>query len=85
MSLIINDNILYYKCQEKTGELMLKIKDICVGDLIHVPLNGNHILIMHKDDERQELGCRLAKCDITIDIDYETAIEMIEHGKWRKV
>jgi hypothetical protein len=64
---------------------MLRIKDISVGDLIHVPLNGNHILIMHKDDERQELGCRLAKCDITIDIDYKTANEMIQHGKWVKV
>ena len=64
---------------------MLKLEDICVGDLIHVSINGNHILIMHKDDERQQLGCRLAKCDITIDIDYETASEMIEHGKWVKV
>ena len=64
---------------------MLRIKDICVGDLIHVVLNGNHILIMHKNDEKEQLGCRLAKCDTTIDIDYETAIEMIEHGKWVKV
>ena len=64
---------------------MLRLEDICVVDLIHVSINGNHILIMHKDDERQQLGCRLAKCDITIDIDYETASEMIEHGKWVKV
>ena len=64
---------------------MLRLEDICVGDLIHVVLNGNHILIMHKNDEKEQLGCRLAKCDITIDIDYETAIEMIQHGKWVKV
>ena len=64
---------------------MLRLEDICVGDLIHVAINGNHILIMHKDDERQQLGCRLAKCDTTIDIDYDTAIEMIQHGKWVKV
>ena len=64
---------------------MLRIKDICVGDLIHVVLNGNHILIMHKDDEKEHLGCRLVKSDETIDIDYETVMEMIEHSKWEKV
>ena len=64
---------------------MLRIKDIFVGDLIHVVLNGNHILITHKDEEKLLLGCRLAGSGITIDIDYETAIEMIEHGKWEKV
>ena len=64
---------------------MLRLEDIFVGDLIHVAINGNHILIMHKDDEKEQLGCRLAKCDITIDIDYETANEMIQHGKWVKV
>ena len=64
---------------------MLRLKDIFVGDLIHVVLNGNHILIMHKNDEKEQLGCRLAKCDITIHIDYETASEMIQYGKWVKV
>ena len=64
---------------------MLRLEDIYIGDLIHVAINGNHILIMHKDDEKEQLGCRLAKCDLTIDIDYETASEMIQHGKWVKV
>ena len=64
---------------------MLRIKDICVGDLICVPSNGNHILVMHKDDDNRQLGCRLVKSDETIDIGYETVMEMIEHSKWTKV
>ena len=64
---------------------MLRIKDLCVGDLIYVPYNGNHFLIMHKDDNKEHLGCRLAKSDITVDIDYDSVMEMIEHGKWEKV
>ncbi len=64
---------------------MLRLKDICVGDLIHVVLNDNHFLIVHKNDEKGHLGCRLVKSDLTVDIDYNSAIEMIEHGKWEKV
>ena len=64
---------------------MLKIEDISIGDLVHVVLNDNHFLVMHKDDKKEHLGCRLVKSDETIDIDYKTVMEMIEHSKWEKV
>ena len=85
MSLIVYHNRLCYICQEKQEAFMLSIEDISVGDLIHVPLNGNHFLIMHKNDNREHLGCRLVKSDTTVDIDYDSVMEMIEHGKWVKV
>ncbi len=50
---------------------MLRIEDIFVGDLIHVVLNDNHFLVIHKNDKKEHLGCRLVKSDTTVDIDYD--------------
>jgi bifunctional pyridoxal-dependent enzyme with beta-cystathionase and maltose regulon repressor activities len=52
------------------------------GDLICIPANNNHFLIMWKNDKERLMGCRLVKSDITIEIDYDTVNEMFDKKAW---
>ena len=63
---------------------MLRIKDISVGDLIHVTSTGLLFLVMDKDDNKENLYCRLVKGDTTVPIDYDAVLEMLENDTWRK-
>ena len=63
---------------------MKSIDDISVGDLIHVTSTGLLFLIMDKDDNKENLYCRLVKGDTTVPINYDSALEMIENDTWRK-
>ena len=48
---------------------MKSIDDISVGDLIHVTTTGLLFLVMDKDDNKENLYCRLVKGDTTVPID----------------
>ena len=63
---------------------MKSIDDISVGDLIHVTSTGLLFLVMDKDDDKEDLYCRLVKGGTTVPIDYDAALEMLENDKWRK-
>ena len=63
---------------------MNSIDDISVGDLIHVTTTGLLFLVMDKDDNKENLYCRLVKGDTTVPIDYDAVLEMIEEDTWRK-
>jgi hypothetical protein len=64
---------------------MKSIDDISVGDLIHVTTTGLLFLVMDKDDNKENLYCRLVKADTTVPIDYDAVLEMIEEDTWEKV
>jgi hypothetical protein len=55
---------------------------ISTGDLIYIPGNNNHFLIMWKNDKERHLGCRLIKSDITVEVDYSTVNEMFNKKAW---
>ena len=63
---------------------MLRLEDIFVGDLIHVTTTGLLFLVMDKDDNKENLYCRLVKGDTTVPIDYDAVLEMLEEDTWRK-
>ena len=63
---------------------MKSIDDISVGDLIHVTTTGLLFLVMDKDDNKENLYCRLVKSDTTVPIDYDAVLEMLEEDTWRK-
>ena len=63
---------------------MKSIDDISVGDLIHVTTTGLLFLVMDKDDNKENLYCRLVKCNVTVPIDYGAVLEMLEEDTWRK-
>ena len=63
---------------------MKSIDDILVGDLIHVTTTGLLFLVMDKDDNKENLYCRLVKGDTTVPIDYDAVLEMLEEDTWRK-
>ena len=63
---------------------MKSIDDILVGDLIHVTTTGLLFLVMDKDDNKENLYCRLVKGDTTVPIDYDAVLEMLKEDTWRK-
>ena len=63
---------------------MKSIDDISVGDLIHVTTTGLLFLVMDKDDNKENLYCRLVNNDTTVPIDYDAVLEMLEEDTWRK-
>ena len=63
---------------------MKSVDDISVGDLIHVTTTGLLFLVMDKDDNKENLYCRLVKNDTTVPIDYDAVLEMLEEDTWRK-
>ena len=63
---------------------MKSIDDISVGDLIHVTTTGLLFLVMDKDDNKENLYCRLVKGDTTVPIDYDAVLEMLKEDTWRK-
>ena len=58
---------------------MKSIDDISVGDLIYVTSTGHLFLVMDKDDDKEDLYCRLVKGNTTVPIDYDAALEMLEN------